>query len=86
MTQYTIDDHFGDQRPGASGDVPTFAPSSGQWDSPGGTCSGCTASSNLDPAIDPAQAHSGTWRSVTVSPDEAKTTISVTFNGVSSRL
>ena len=81
MTQYTIDDHFGDQRPGASGGAPTFAPSGSQWDTPGGTCAGCIANSNLYPAIDVAQAHSGTWQSTTVSPDEVETTISVTFIG-----
>jgi hypothetical protein len=83
MPSFVFDDYYGDQRLGSGTNVPTYLPAVNQWDPLGGTCPGCTLSTNLPPEfiIDPTKAQNGTWHSTTVSPDEPETTISITFNG-----
>ncbi|EKM53887.1 uncharacterized protein PHACADRAFT_209731 [Phanerochaete carnosa HHB-10118-sp] len=81
MPTYIFDDYFGDERPGVATAVPTFLPAVNQWDPIGGTCASCTLSTNLDTPINPTKAQNGTWHSVTVSPDEPETTITITFSG-----
>lgn len=81
MPIYVFDDYHGDERLGAGTSVPTYLPAVNQWDPLGGTCPGCTLTTNLVPPIDPTKAQNGTWHSTTVSPDEPETTISITFTG-----
>ncbi|GJE97714.1 hypothetical protein PsYK624_139350 [Phanerochaete sordida] len=80
MPTYIFDDYYGDER--LKGDtVPTYLPAVNQWDPVGGTCAGCTSSTNLPTPIDPLKAQNATWHSVTVSPDEPTTTITMNFTG-----
>ncbi|GJE97713.1 hypothetical protein PsYK624_139340 [Phanerochaete sordida] len=81
MPTYIFDDYYGDERPGAGIVVPTYLPVVGQWDWIGGTCASCTLQTNIDIPIDPTRAQNATWHSVTVSPDEPATTISINFTG-----
>ena len=82
MVQYTIDDVFGDSRPGTTSDVPIFLPTSKKWDPIGGTCSGvCTSGAHFSPPINATQVFHGTWHTVTLSPEEPTTNITASFTG-----
>ncbi|KIP11544.1 hypothetical protein PHLGIDRAFT_455356 [Phlebiopsis gigantea 11061_1 CR5-6] len=86
MPTYIFDDVFGDQRPGSNSPPVIYTPSprqGSQWDPVGGTCSECTLSTNekLPKPLDPTMAQNGTWHTVTVSPGEPLTSLSITFTG-----
>ena len=81
MVQYFIDDVFGDTRPNSTGHVPTFLPSTDQWDPLGGTCGTCTKGAYFSAPIDPNQVFDGTWHTVTANPNEPVTTITTAFTG-----
>ena len=83
MSFFVIDDVYGDERPGSQGTVPQFLPIAGdQWDGVGGTCGTCGAGAHFLVPIDASKVQGSTWHTVTVSPGEPVTTISISFNGM----
>lgn len=83
MAFYIIDDVFGDDRPGSPGTVPTYIPTTGNWDPVGGTCAQCTPGAFFAVPLDASKVQSGTWHTTTMNPGEPVTTFSVTFTGTS---
>lgn len=77
MPTYIFDDTNGDQRPGSDSPALVYA---GVWNQTDGSCLGCRLDSNAIP-IDETKAEMKTLHGVTVAPESAATSVSVTFTG-----
>ena len=75
LVNRTIDDQFGDP---ITSTYPVYSPV-GDWQQ-GATCSDCAIKPDVSKAFD------GTWHDSTFYPGSTPKSVSVTFNGASSRL